>query len=61
MKVSRTVLKTSLTGRLVRLSLTNWKSFFKANQEYNPDKFKGKLPKYKDKGFEHCLLINNAN
>ena len=31
----------------------NWKSFFKANQEYkkNPGKFKGrpKLPKYKDK------------
>ncbi len=37
----------------LRLVEKNWKSFFKANQEYkkNPDKFKGipKLPKYKDK------------
>ena len=51
--------------QVLRLIEKNWKSFFKANQEYkqNPDKFKGrsKLPKYKDKGFEHCLLTNNVN
>ena len=39
--------------QVLRLIEKNWKSFFKANQEYkqNPDKFKGKpkLPKYKDK------------
>jgi len=37
--------------QILRLIEKNWKSFFKANQEYNPDKFKGrpKLPKYKDK------------
>jgi len=39
--------------QVLRLIEKNWKSFFKANQEYkkNPGKFKGrpKLPKYKDK------------
>ncbi len=39
--------------QVLRLIEKNWKSFFKANQEYkkNPDKFKGKpkLPFYKDK------------
>jgi len=38
--------------QVLRLIEKNWKSFFKANQEYkkNPGKFKGrpKLPKYKD-------------
>ncbi len=36
--------------QVLRLIEKNWKSFFKANQEYNknPDKFKGR-PKYKDK------------
>lgn len=54
--------------QILKLLYKNWKSFFKANQEYkkNSSKFKGrpKLPKYKDKEKGRNIVIfpcNNKN
>ena len=53
------------SNQIIKLVFTNWKSFFKANKDYNvhPNKYKSrpKMPKYKDKTKGRNILIFTKN